>query len=205
MSAFSAHELGAIAIRASLEDAQVGLDQVDEVILGQVLTAGQGMNPARQAARCAGIHDAAPAALVNHVCGSGLRAVALAAQQIGTGSAAIVVAGGQESMSRAPHVAAIRAGWKFGDLALKDTLASDGLSDAFYGYPMGMTAENIARKRDRRDAQDAFALQSHQKAKVARDDGRFADEIVSVAVEAQKGAMIVMADEHIRDDTSIDR
>ncbi|MBN9345354.1 MAG: acetyl-CoA C-acetyltransferase, partial [Devosia sp.] len=159
LSALAAHELGAVAIRAAVADAGIAAHDVDETLLGQVLTAGQGMNPARQAARAAGLPDAAPAATINQVCGSGLRAVALAAQQIMTGSAGIVVAGGQESMSGAPHVAAIRAGRKLGDLVLRDTVMSDGLSDAFYGYPMGNTAENVARQFGlSREQQDAFAV-----------------------------------------------
>jgi acetyl-CoA C-acetyltransferase len=165
LSALPAHALGATAIRAALADAGVPPEDISETILGQVLTAGQGMNPPRQAARAAGLPDAAPAALINQVCGSGLRAVALAAQQIVTGSADIVVAGGQESMSNAPHVALLRQGKKLGDMTLRDTVMSDGLSDAFYGYPMGVTAENVARAHGiTRDAQDAFALRSHMQA-----------------------------------------
>ena len=197
------HELGAVAIRAALADAGIAPEAVDETILGQVLTAGAGMNPARQAARHAGLPDAAPAALVNQVCGSGLRAVVLAHQQIQTGSAAIVVAGGQESMTNAPHVAAIRPGKKFGDLSLRDTAASDGLSDAFYGYPMGNTAENVARQYQiGRAAQDGFALASQQKASAAAQSGRFADEIVPVEVATRRGTSTIDADEHIRHDAS---
>lgn len=198
-----AHELGAVAIRAALADAGVEPGEVEETILGQVLTAGQGMNPARQAARLAGVPDAAPAALVNQVCGSGLRAVALALQQIQTGSAGIVVAGGQESMSNAPHVAAIRQGRKLGDLTLRDTVMSDGLSDAFYGYPMGTTAENVARAHQiGREAQDAFALASQQKASAAARSGRFAEEIAPVEIAARRGTVVVDADEYIRHDAS---
>lgn len=205
LSTLTAHELGSIAIRAALQDSKVDLELVEEVLLGQVLTAGQGMNPARQASRLAGIRDAAPAALINQVCGSGLRAVALAAQQIATRSAEIVIAGGQESMSNAPHVVAARAGKKLGDLALKDTIMSDGLSDAFFGYPMGMTAENVARKYQlSRETQDAFALGSHQKARAARDSGGFAAEIAPVTISTRKGTSIVDRDEHIRDDASIE-
>jgi acetyl-CoA C-acetyltransferase len=203
LSPLAAYELGATAIRAALADAGVAPDEVDETILGQVLTAGQGMNPARQAARLAGLPDAAPAALVNQVCGSGLRAVVLALQQIQTGSAAIVVAGGQESMSNAPHVAAIRQGKKLGDLALRDTVMSDGLSDAFYGYPMGNTAENVARAHQiGRAAQDAFAFRSQQKASAAARSGRFGDEIVPVEIAARKGTVSIDADEHIRHDAT---
>ena len=205
LSALAAHELGAVAIRAAVADAGIAAHEVDETLLGQVLTAGQGMNPARQAARAAGLPDAAPAATINQVCGSGLRAVALAAQQIMTGSADIVVAGGQESMSVAPHVAAIRAGRKLGDLVLRDTVMSDGLSDAFYGYPMGTTAENVARQFGlTREQQDAFAVQSHARASAAAQAGRFADEIAPVTVETRKGPQLVERDEHIRPDTSLD-
>jgi len=205
LSALAAHELGAVAIRAAIADAGIAAHDVDETLLGQVLTAGQGMNPARQAARAAGLPDAAPAATINQVCGSGLRAVALAAQQIITGSAGIVVAGGQESMSGAPHVAVIRAGRKLGDLVLRDTVMSDGLSDAFYGYPMGNTAENVARQLGlSREQQDAFAVQSHARASAATQAGRFADEIAPVTIETRKGPQLVERDEHIRPDTSLD-
>jgi acetyl-CoA C-acetyltransferase len=203
LSPLAAHELGSIAIGAALADAGLAPEEVDEIILGQVLTAGQGMNPARQAARRAGLPDAAPAALVNQVCGSGLRAVALAAQQIQTGMAEIVVAGGQESMTNAPHVAAIRQGKKLGDLALVDTVMRDGLSDAFYGYPMGSTAENVARQYQiGRETQDAFALRSQQRASAAARDGRFDAEIVPVEVTTRKGGQSVTADEFIRHDAS---
>lgn len=205
LSPLAAHELGAAAIKAALSDAGISSDEVSETLLGQVLMAGEGMGPARQAARSAGITDAAPAASVNQLCGSGLRAVALAAQQIATGSAEIVVAGGQESMSNAPHVAAIRQGRKLGDLALEDTVLKDGLVDAFYGYHMGVTAENIAREfQIGRDSQDAFALSSQQKASAAAKKGRFANEIVPVEVTGRKGTIVVDADEHIRHDASMD-
>jgi acetyl-CoA C-acetyltransferase len=204
LSPLAAHELGAIAITAALADAKVGPEEVEEVILGQVLTGGQGMNPGRQASRRAGLPDAAPAALVNQVCGSGLRAVALAAQQIETGSASIVVAGGQESMSRAAHAAFVRQGRKLGDLQLRDTVMTDGLSDAFYGYPMGRTAENVARRyRLSREAQDAFALGSQRKASAAARSGRFCDEIVPVEIAGRKGTQTIAADEHIRHDASL--
>ena len=199
------HELGAIAIRAAIEDARVEPDQIGETILGQVLTGGQGMNPARQAARRAGIADSAPAALVNQVCGSGLRAVVLAHQQIQPGSATIVVAGGQESMSNAPHVAVLRQGKKLGDITFRDTVASDGLNDAFYGYPMGNTAENVARAHQiTRAAQDEFALASQQKASAASRSGRFAAQIVPVTIETRKGNITVDTDEHIRHDSSLE-
>lgn len=205
LSPLAAHELGAAAIKAALSDAGISSDEVSETLLGQVLMAGEGMGPARQAARSAGITDAAPAASVNQLCGSGLRAVALAAQQIATGSAEIVVAGGQESMSNAPHVAAIRQGRKLGDLALEDTVLKDGLVDAFYGYHMGVTAENIAREfQIGRDSQDAFALSSQQKASAAAKKGRFANEIVPVEVTGRKGTIVVDADEQIRHDASMD-
>ncbi len=205
LSSLAAHELGAIAIRAALADAAVAADEISETILGQVLTAGQGMNPGRQAARRAGLPDAAPAALVNQVCGSGLRAVALAAQQIMTGAAEIVVAGGQESMTNAPHVASIRQGRKLGDLALRDTVMSDGLWDAFYGYPMGSTAENVARQHQiGRAAQDDFALSSQHRASAAATAGRFAAEIVPVEIATRKGMQLVDSDEHIRHDASAD-
>ena len=203
LAPLAGHELGAIAIRAALADARVSPDEVSETLLGQVLVAGQGMNPARQAARLAGLPDAAPAASVSQVCGSGLRAVALAAQQIMTGTADIVVTGGQESMTNAPHVAAIRQGKKLGDLSLRDTVMTDGLSDVFYGYPMGVTAENVARQHQiGREAQDAFALLSQQKASAAMRSGYFADEIVPVEIASRKGPVTIDADEHIRPETS---
>lgn len=202
-SPLRAHELGAAAIQAAISDAGIEKTDVEEIILGQVLTGGQGMNPARQAARLAGLSDEAPAALVNQVCGSGLRAVALGMQQIMTGSADIVVAGGQESMTNAPHVAEIRQGKKLGDLQFKDTVMSDGLSDAFYGYPMGVTAENIARQHQiARDEQDAFALASQQKAKAATEAGRFDSELVAVEITSRRGTQSVSTDEHIRHDAS---
>ena len=203
LSPLAAHELGALVIKAALADAGVDPADVEETILGQVLTAGQGMNPARQAARAAGLPDAAPAATISQVCGSGLRAVALGLQQIQTGSAAIVVAGGQESMSKAPHVAAIRQGKKLGNLELVDTVMRDGLSDAFFGYPMGNTAENVARVHQiDRSAQDAFALASQHKASAASNSGRFRDEIVPVEIASRKGPLVVDADEHIRHDAT---
>jgi acetyl-CoA C-acetyltransferase len=198
-----AHELGAAAIRAALADCRLEPDAVEEVIFGQVLTGGQGMNPARQAARLAGLPDAAPASLVNQVCGSGLRAVAAASQQIATGMVTTLVAGGQESMSNAPHVAFVRQGRKLGDLKLIDSMQFDGLTDAFYGYPMGNTAENVARQYQiGREAQDAFALQSQHRAAAAAAAGRFAAEITPVSVPARHGAVAVERDEHIRADAS---
>jgi acetyl-CoA C-acetyltransferase len=201
LSPLAAHELGALAIQGALEQAGIGGDEVDEVILGQVLTAAVGMNPARQASRKAGIVDAAPAMTVNQVCGSGLRAVALATQQITTGSAGVVIAGGQESMSNAPHAAVLRRGKKFGDMDFVDTAMLDGLSDAFYGYPMGVTAENVANQHKiSRQEQDAFALTSQQKASAAQKAGRFDDEIVDVRIAGRKGETVVSKDEYIRHD-----
>jgi len=205
LSSLPAHELGALAIKAALADAGLAPDAVEETIMGQVLTGGAGMNPARQAARAAGLSDAAPAMTINQVCGSGLRAVALAAQQIETGMSQIVVAGGQESMSCAPHVALLRPGKKLGDISLVDSVMHDGLSDAFYGYPMGNTTENIAKSREiSREAQDAFALASQQKASAAAKAGRFVDEIVPVTVKGKKTDTLVTEDEAIRHDTSLD-
>jgi acetyl-CoA C-acetyltransferase len=205
LSALSGHELGAVAIRAALADAGLSADAIDETILGQVLTGGQGMNPARQAARKAGLPDKAPAAIVNQVCGSGLRAIVLGHQQIATGSSRVVVAGGQESMSNAPHVALLRRSKKYGDVTFRDTVASDGLSDAFYGYPMGVTAENVARDHQiDRDSQDRFALESHLKASAASRAGRFDGQVAPVTIETGKGAVVVDADEFIRHDASLE-
>ncbi|WP_374621606.1 acetyl-CoA C-acetyltransferase [Devosia sp.] len=205
LSPVLAHELGAAAIAAAVTDAGISAGEVDEVILGQVLAAGHGMNPARQASRLAGLPDSTPAALVNQVCGSGLRAVALAAQQIQTGSARIVVAGGQESMSNAPHTASVRRAGKLGDITLRDSVTSDGLTDAFYGYPMGMTAETIANRHGvDRAAQDGFAVASQRKAADASAAGRFAAEIVPVEVPGRRGAVEVSADEHIRPDSNLE-
>src|SRR5882757_749704 len=173
-----AHELGRIAIEAALAQAGVEGAEVSEVILGQVLTAAQGQNPARQAAMAAGVPKEIPAWGVNQVCGSGLRAVALAAQAVANGDARIVVAGGQESMSLSPHAQMLRGGQKMGDLALVDTLIKDGLTDVFNGYHMGITAENLAEQYQvTRGDQDSFATASQNKAEKARRDGRFKDEI----------------------------
>jgi acetyl-CoA C-acetyltransferase len=200
-----AHHLGSAAIAAALARAKLEPGEVDEVILGQVLTAAQGQNPARQAARLAFIPDTATAFGINQVCGSGLRAVALAAQQVMSGQSAIVVAGGQESMSLAPHAAYLRAGQKMGDLAFIDTMIKDGLWDAFQGYHMGTTAENVAKAHQiTRAEQDAFALASQQKASAAQKAGRFAAEIVPVTVKGRKGDVVVDADEYIRHDASAD-
>ncbi|MDA8249781.1 MAG: acetyl-CoA C-acetyltransferase [Rhodospirillales bacterium] len=199
----SAHALGTVAIQAAIARAGIAAGDVDEVILGQVLTAAQGQNPARQAARAAGIPDDKTAFGINQVCGSGLRAVALAAQQIRTGESAVVVAGGQESMSQATHAQYLRAGQKMGDLQLIDTMIKDGLWDAFNGYHMGTTAENVARAYQiTRDQQDAFALASQQKASAAQKAGRFKDEIAPVTVKGRKGDTVVEQDEYIRHDAS---
>ncbi|MHB0950726.1 MAG: acetyl-CoA C-acetyltransferase [Allorhizobium sp.] len=194
-----AHELGAVAIKGVLERAGVDGKEVDEVILGQILTAGHGQNPARQAAMKAGIPQEATAWGMNQLCGSGLRAVALGMQQIATGDADIIVAGGQESMSMAPHCAHLRGGVKMGDFKMIDTMIKDGLTDAFYGYHMGTTAENVARQWQlSRDEQDVFAVASQNKAEAAQTAGRFKDEIVPVVVSSRKGDITVDADEYIR-------
>lgn len=198
-AATPAHTLGAVALQAALERAGVSADEVDEVILGQVLTAAQGQNPARQAARAAGIPDAATAFGINQVCGSGLRTVALAAQQIRTGESKIVLAGGQESMSQSTHAAHLRAGTKMGELGLVDTMIKDGLWDAFNGYHMGTTAENVARAYQiTRPEQDEFAANSQQKASAAQKAGRFQDEIAPVTIKGRKGDTVVDQDEYIR-------
>jgi acetyl-CoA C-acetyltransferase len=195
-----AHELGRTAIVAALEQAGVAPEEVSEVILGQVLTAAQGQNPARQAAMAAGVPREVPAWGVNQVCGSGLRAVAIASQMIRTGDASVVVAGGQESMSLSTHAQGLRAGTKMGGLELVDTMIKDGLTDAFNGYHMGITAENLAeRYQVTRDEQDAFAAASQQKASAARAEGRFADEIAPVTIKGRKSDTIVKRDEYIRD------
>ncbi len=201
-----AHELGRIAIEAAVSRAGIDKSEVSETILGQVLTAGQGQNPARQAHVNAGLPVESAAWTINQVCGSGLRAVALAAQHIQLGDAEVVVAGGQESMSLAPHVAHLRAGQKMGDLSFIDSMIRDGLWDAFNGYHMGVTAENVAEKfQITREAQDEFALASQQKAAKAREEGRFRDEIVPVTVKRRKDEITVADDEYIRPDTSLDK
>ena len=201
----SAHELGAAAISAALERAGVSANEVDEVILGQVLTAGEGQNPARQAAMKAGIPQEATAWGMNQLCGSGLRAVALGMQQIATGDAKIIVAGGMESMSMAPHCAHLRGGVKMGDFKMIDTMIKDGLTDAFYGYHMGITAENVAKQWQlSRDDQDAFAVSSQNKAEAAQKEGRFKDEIVPFIIKGRKGDVTVDADEYIRHGATMD-
>jgi acetyl-CoA C-acetyltransferase len=195
-----AHELGRTAIQAALEQAGVAPEDVSEVILGQVLTAGQGQNPARQASMAAGVPKEVPAWGVNQVCGSGLRAVALAAQAIQTGDATVVVAGGQENMSLSNHAQNLRGGTKMGDVGLIDTMIKDGLTDVFNNYHMGITAENLAEQYQvTRDDQDSFAAASQNKASAARAEGRFRDEIAPVTVKGRKGDTIVDTDEYIRD------
>jgi acetyl-CoA C-acetyltransferase len=199
LSSVAAHELGAAAITGALARAKVDASEVDEVILGQVLTAGAGQNPARQAAMKAGVPQEATAWGVNQLCGSGLRAVALGMQQIALGDARIIVAGGQESMSMAPHCAHLRGGVKMGDFQMVDTMIKDGLTDAFYGYHMGITAENIARQWQlSREEQDRFAVGSQNKAEAAQAAGRFKDEIVPFLIKTRKGDVTVDQDEYIR-------
>ena len=200
-----AHVLGQTAIVAALEQAGVAANEVDEVILGHVLTAGLGQNPARQAAVGAGIPVDRTAFAINQVCGSGLRAVALAAQAIANDDAGIMVAGGQENMSLSPHAQFLRGGQKMGNLSLVDTMIVDGLTDAFNAYHMGITAENLAEKYQiSREAQDAFAVASQNKAEAARAAGRFADEIVPVTIKGRKGDTIVDQDEYIRAGATIE-
>ncbi|MEK1928791.1 MAG: acetyl-CoA C-acetyltransferase [Pararhizobium sp.] len=200
-----AHELGAAVIKGVLQRAGVDAGEVDEVILGQVLSAGEGQNPARQAAMEAGIPQEATAWGMNQLCGSGLRAVALGMQQIATGDAKIIVAGGMESMSMAPHCSHLRGGVKMGDFKMIDTMIKDGLTDAFYGYHMGTTAENIAKKWQlSRDEQDQFALASQNKAEAAQKAGRFADEIIPFIVKGRKGDVTVDQDEYIRHGATLD-
>mgnify|MGYP001352477596 FL=1 len=205
LSSLPAHELGKIAIQAAVERAGVAAADVSEVIMGQVLQAGAGQGPARQAAVNAGIPVESPAWSLNQLCGSGLRAVALGAQQIADGSAAVVVAGGQESMSQAPHAQQLRSGQKMGDLALVDTMIKDGLWDAFHGYHMGQTAENIAaRWQITREEQDKFAVASQNKAEAAQKAGRFSDEIAPVTIKGRKGETVVDQDEYIRHGATLD-
>ncbi|HEX7693199.1 MAG TPA: acetyl-CoA C-acetyltransferase [Sphingomonas sp.] len=200
-----AHELGRIAIEAALAQAGVEGSDVSEVILGQVLTAAQGQNPARQASMAAGVPKEIPAWGVNQVCGSGLRAVALAAQAVATGDARIVVAGGQESMSLSPHAQTIRAGQKMGSLELVDTMIKDGLTDVFNGYHMGITAENLAEQYQvTREMQDEFSVRSQNLAEAARAAGRFRDEIIPVTIKGRKGDTVVADDEYIRAGVTID-
>lgn len=200
-----AHELGKVAILAALQRANVDPKDVSEVVLGQVLTAGQGMNPARQASRAAGVPDEAPAWGLNQVCGSGLRAVAVAYQQIKAGDASIVVAGGQENMSLSQHAALLRPGVKMGPLDFKDTMINDGLTDVFNQYHMGVTAENVAEKwQISRAQQDEFATASQHKASAAQKAGKFKDEIAAVTVKGRKGDVVVEDDEYIKHDATVE-
>ena len=200
-----AHELGRVAIEAALADSGVAPEDVTEVILGQILAAGQGQNPARQAAMAAGIPAEKTAFNINQLCGSGLRAVALGYQAILNGDADIMVAGGQESMSVSNHVQNLRGGTKMGSVELVDSMLKDGLTDAFYGYHMGVTAENIAeRYQIGREAQDAFATLSQNRAEAARREGRFRNEIAPVTVKGRKGDVVVDQDEYIREGATIE-
>jgi acetyl-CoA C-acetyltransferase len=205
LSGLPAHELGKIAITAALERAGVDKDQVSEVIMGQILQAAQGQNPARQASINAGLPVEVPAWGVNQLCGSGLRAVALGYQAIVNGDSDIVVAGGQESMSQAPHAAYLRSGVKMGDMQFIDTMIKDGLWDAFHGYHMGQTAENVAaRWQITREEQDHFAVASQNKAEAAQKAGRFKDEIVPVTIKGRKGDTVVAEDEFIKPGVTFD-
>ncbi|NWG70541.1 MAG: acetyl-CoA C-acetyltransferase [Parvularculaceae bacterium] len=198
-----AAKLGEAVIAAALQRARVAPAEVSEVIMGQVLQTAQGQNPARQAAMAAGLAKETPAMTINQVCGSGLRAVALAAQAIGNGDASIVVAGGQENMSLSPHAAHLRDGFKMGEAKFADTMIKDGLWDAFNDYHMGQTAENLAQKYQiSREEQDAFALASQMKASAAKKAGRFKDEIVPVVIKSKKGDIVFDHDEYIRDNAT---
>jgi acetyl-CoA C-acetyltransferase len=200
-----AHELGAVAIKAALERAGIETSRVSEVIMGQILTAGEGQNPARQAAIAAGIPVESPAWGINQLCGSGLRAVALGYQALLNGDSDIVVAGGQESMSMAPHCAHLRGGVKMGNFEMVDTMIKDGLWDAFNGYHMGNTAENVAKQwQITRQQQDEFAVGSQNKAEAAQKGGRFKDEIVPVTIKARKGDIVVESDEFPKHGTTLD-
>jgi len=199
LASLASHDLGKVVIQAAVERAGIQMSDVDEVIMGQVLTAAAGMGPARQAAVKAGVPVESPAWSVNQLCGSGLRAVALGLQQITSGDARIVVAGGQESMSQAPHAAQLRSGHKMGDLSFVDTMIKDGLWEAFNGYHMGVTAENIAsRWQITREAQDRFAVASQNKAEAAQKAGKFQAEIAPVTISGRKGDVVVDTDEYIR-------
>jgi len=205
LSSLAAHKLGAVALQAAIARAGIDPAEVDELIYGQVLAAGEGQNPTRQAARAAGLPDSSTAFGINQVCGSGLRAVALGAQQIRTGESKVVAAGGMESMSLSAHAAHVRNGTKMGSLEFIDTMIKDGLWDAFHGYHMGNTAENVAAKfQISREQQDEFALRSQQKASAAQVAGRFKDEIAPVTVKSRKGETLVGDDEYIRHDSSLE-
>ena len=206
LASLPASYLGTVALKAAMQRAKVDAADIDEVILGQVLAAGQGQNPARQAAINAGIPNSSPAWGMNQLCGSGLRAVALGLQQIANGDANIVAAGGMESMSKAPHVAHLRDGVKMGDWSLVDTMIKDGLWDAFNGYHMGNTAENVANQwQITRDAQDAFAVASQNKAERAQAAGKFRDEIAPVTIATRKGDVVVADDEYIKKGVTLDQ
>ncbi len=201
-----AHQLGAAAIREALSRAKVDGSEVDEVIMGQILQAGEGQNPARQASMAAGCPKETTAWSLNQLCGSGLRAVAIGMQQIALGDAKIVVAGGQESMSMAPHAAHLRGGTKMGDLKMVDTMLKDGLMDAFNGYHMGNTAENVSREfQITRDDQDGFAVKSQNKAEAAQKAGRFKDEIVPFTIKGRKGDTVVADDEYIKHGVTLEK
>jgi len=206
LSSVPASHLGTVALKAAIERARLEAKEVEEVILGQILTAGQGQNPARQASVNAGIPVETPAWGVNQLCGSGLRAVALGYQQITSGDAAVVAAGGQESMSMAPHCQHLRNGVKMGDLQLIDTMIKDGLWDAFHGYHMGNTAENVARQYQiTRETQDEFAVASQNKAEAAQKSGKFKEDIVPVTIATRKGDVVVDQDEYIRAGVTLDQ
>jgi acetyl-CoA C-acetyltransferase len=205
LSSVAAHDLGAVAIKAALERAGVAPQDVDEVILGQILSAGQGQNPARQAAMAAGIPQEATAWGLNQLCGSGLRAVALGMQQIASGDANIIVAGGQESMSLAPHAMHLRNGVKMGPAGMVDTMMLDALTDAFYNYLMGNTAENVAKQWQlSREEQDTFAVNSQNKAEAAQKAGKFKDEIAAVTIKGRKGDTVFEDDEYIKHGVTIE-
>jgi acetyl-CoA C-acetyltransferase len=205
LASLPAHELGVVAIKAALQRANVQPGDVSEVILGQVLTAAQGQGPARRAAIGAGVPVDAPAWGINQICGSGLRAVALGAQQIQTGAATVVVAGGQESMSQSAHAMHLREGTKMGDGKLIDTMIRDGLWDSFNNYHMGTTAENVARQwQISREEQDKFAVASQNKAEAARKAGKFKDEIAPVTIKGKKGDTVVDTDEYIKDGVTLE-
>ena len=205
LASVSAHELGRIVLKEAMSRGGVQPSEVSEVIFGQILTAGQGQNPARQASIAAGLPIETPAWLVNMVCGSGLRSVALGYQAIRNGDSGIVLAGGQESMSQSTHCAHMRSGTKMGNLELIDTMIKDGLWDAFNGYHMGTTAENVAKAwQITREDQDAFAVASQNKAEAAKKAGRFKDEIVPVTIKGRKGDTVVSEDEYIRDGVKLE-
>jgi acetyl-CoA C-acetyltransferase len=205
LASLTAAQLGTVALKAAIERAKLEPGQIDEVILGQVLTAAQGQNPARQAAIHAGLPITSPAWGINQLCGSGLRAVALGLQQIASGDATIVAAGGMESMSKAPHAQHLRDGVKMGDYQMIDTMIRDGLWDAFNGYHMGTTAENVAKQwQITREQQDAFAVASQNKAEAAQTAGKFKDEIIPVTITTRKGDVVVADDEYIKKGVTLD-